>query len=112
MRPHCQASNDPIKSLEIAVVLCAIFMWQIIYIISGAWSFIFLTRIGLIFFDSFYSGFLQRSKSKSDKRKSTENRKSKTKISFCRLEFSLNLITFQSEVGDGGKQEDFEEGRG
>lgn len=32
MRPQRQASNDPIKSQERAVVLRAIFMWQIIYI--------------------------------------------------------------------------------
>lgn len=88
MRSHCQASNDLIKSPEMAIVPWVIFMLQIIYIISGAWSLVLLARTGLILFDGFYLGLLQQSKSKADKRKSAVCRKSKTKPTFCRLEAS------------------------
>lgn len=88
MRSHCQASNDLIKSQEMATVPWVIFMLQIIYIISGAWSLVLLARIGLILFDSFYLGLLLQSKSKADRRKSTDHGKGKTKPTFCRLEVS------------------------
>lgn len=49
---------------------------------------VFLNRIGLILFDSFYLGIQQQFKSKADKRKSTDYGKSKAKTTFCRLEVS------------------------
>lgn len=84
------------KSQAIAIVPWAMFMLQIINIISGAWSLVLLPRTGLILFDSFYLGILLQSQSEADKKRSQTKDKAKQKPHSVESSFpDIELLSYR-----------------